>query len=86
MGFHAARAERSPQLQRLLAVLREAGARGITSLELQEKSHLVAIATRVSELRHNGYDIQCALERISIDGARIYRYKLIPAEKQGELF
>lgn len=84
--FHAARVSESPQLQSLLATLQSRGDRGATSLELQDECRIVAVGTRVSELRHNGYVVVCKYERKSEAGAKIYRYRLLAGPVQGDLF
>lgn len=81
--FHAARVSGSPQLQSLLGALRRHGIHGATSIELQDECRIVAVGTRVSELRHNGYDVQCKYERKTDSGAKIYRYTLVDAVPVG---
>jgi hypothetical protein len=86
MAFHAARVEKSPQLQRVLAVLERAGANGIDGLALEREANVRAGATRVSELRHNGYEIEARYIRTSESGAKVWRYYLRGRIGQKELF
>ncbi len=74
--MHAARLDRSPRLQRVLAALQAAGPGGITTRELSRAAEVYAAGTFVSELRKNGVQIACAMERTTADGARVYRYRL----------
>lgn len=55
--IHAAKADRSPRLHRVLSVLRDG--RDHTSWELQMEARTVAAHTCISELRANGYAITC---------------------------
>ena len=75
-GFHAASLAGSKPLQRVLQFLRMFGKTGITTAILAEYANVQNVATWVSALRHNGFDIECKYEGQSNDGARIYRYWL----------
>ena len=55
MRTHAANAENSPRLQRVLAVLKD----GLehSTYEILHKAQVCAVNTDIHELRQNGYDI-----------------------------
>jgi hypothetical protein len=71
--MHAANADRSERLQRALSALREAGERGLTSMEWILKAQIVAPGTVAPELRKNGYNVTCECE------GKIWRYRLVSA-------
>jgi hypothetical protein len=77
MSIHAANADKSTRLQRVLRVLREGGRTGVTSRDLMLRANVVAPGTCVSELRRSGYVIDCDLQTVYSDGARVYAYKLL---------
>lgn len=79
--MHAARLEKSPRLQRALAALKEAGMLGLSSWEWVQKARLPNPGTTASELRKNGYVIDCELLTTYGDGTRIYLYRLMGREK-----
>lgn len=66
----------SPRLKPILEALLRAGARGMTSLELSLVGKTVAIGTSISELRANGFDIQCTYEGRTESGRKQFRYAL----------
>jgi len=68
--MHAARAEKSYRLQRVLEALRS-HPKGISSMTLIRVAQVVAPGTVVSELRHQGFDIQCKRE------GPLWNYRLI---------
>ena len=55
--IHSADASKSEQLQLILMTLREYGPS--TTLTLSRMSGSMAVSTRISELRANGYEIKC---------------------------
>lgn len=55
--MHYARLERSPRLQRLLAVLRQGG--WYSTRELVKQAEVMAINSAADELRANGFDVEC---------------------------
>lgn len=73
--MNAAHPETSVRLYRTLEYLKAAGAVGATSAELAGFTRSCAPGTDVSELRHNGYEIECRYERKSSTGAKIFRYR-----------
>lgn len=75
--IHYARLDKSPRLQRALAVLQDAGERGLTTLEIIQRTGLCAINSTVCELRKNGYNVYCRNEGKTSDGATVFRYKLV---------
>jgi hypothetical protein len=74
--FHAARLEKSIRLRRVLAVLRGSRRSGITTLALNELAHSTRGSSDVSELRANGFVIECRPGGTTPDGLRIHRYHL----------
>jgi hypothetical protein len=73
-NFHAGNPETSYRLRRVLNSLKEAGKDGLTSWQIVQKASVVSPATCVSELRKNGFIVDCELERTMSGGSRIYRY------------
>jgi len=61
--IHAARLEHSPRLQRVLAVLQDARGRRLSTRDIIERAHVVAVNSAIHELRENGFDVHC--ERVS---------------------
>lgn len=55
--MHAAKLETSPRLQRVLAVLRPGKA--LTTREIVIQAGVCAVNSCISELRMNGYSIEC---------------------------
>jgi hypothetical protein len=72
--MHHARVEKSARLQRVLAVLQ--GGEKHTTSEIGRKARVLNVATYCSELRQNGFDIECCYAGRNKDGARIYEYQL----------
>jgi hypothetical protein len=80
---NAARLATSERLQRTLRALREAGPRGMTTLELQRAtgnlnphSDVAEIEDDINKVGKTRYGISCVLERITGEGRRIHRYTL----------
>ena len=83
---HAARVESSPRLQRVLSALRgarDAGRRGLGFMEwlstrdIMQTAFVMAVNSCVSELRENGYGIECKRE------GKFFMYRLV-SEPQKE--
>lgn len=72
--MHAANAEKSQRLRKCLNFLRSWGSKGVTTAELQGFTASMAPATDVSELRAQGYEIDCTYQGKSERGRRVYRY------------
>lgn len=66
----------SPRLKPILDALMKAGPRGMTSLELAMVGKTLAIATSISELRANGFDIDCSYDGVNENGRKLFRYVL----------
>ncbi|RLB71359.1 MAG: hypothetical protein DRH04_01935 [Deltaproteobacteria bacterium] len=66
--MHAAKID-SPRLQRVLSLLRMRG--WYTTWEIMKRARVCAVNTAISELRANGYDIEC--KRF---GQNLYAYRL----------
>jgi hypothetical protein len=64
----------TPRLQRVLAVLREAGGKGVTTWEIIERAKVCGSAP-MRELRAMGFAVRCYFEKES-NGSRVYRYVL----------
>ena len=76
--MHAARIERSKRLQDVLALLSRGGR--YSTRDIIDKTGYCAINSIVSELRANGYDIDCSSETGTINGRSqvVYYYRLVP--------
>ena len=72
--MHPARLASSERLQRVLGVLKACGDQGVTSWSLMQMARVVAPATAISELRHQGYEVRC--EQVMRDGKRVWKYTL----------
>jgi hypothetical protein len=66
--------KKSKRLQRTLAAL---GRSWVSTAKIQALTGSMAVGTDISELRHNGKDIICRYGGRTIDGAKIYLYRLI---------
>lgn len=55
--MHAARLDRSPRLQRVLALL--ADGQPHSTLDIIRGAHVCAVNSIVAELRHNGFAVCC---------------------------
>jgi hypothetical protein len=66
----------SARLKPILEALMKAGPQGMTSMELALVGKTVAIGTSISELRHNGFDIECSYEGRNENGRKLFRYVL----------
>lgn len=74
--IHAGKPETSRRLGVVLASLRRAGAKGLTTRELATLANDCATHSSVAELRAAGLDISCVCEGVK-NGRRVYRYKLV---------
>ena len=74
--MHFAKLESSPRLQQLLALLQDRGSTGVTGWEIADRIGVLNPATEISQVRHNGYRIDCTLERVTESRRRVYRYRL----------
>ena len=70
--MHAAQIDRSPRLQRVLAVLKD-GAEHSTR-ELLAAAHVCAVNSIVAELRANHYPVSC--RQVRGEGGRVWLYRL----------
>lgn len=73
--MHAARFDNSERLQRLAACLRRRGGSGATTDEIRRDTGSVCVHSDVSELRANGFTVDCSFEGLH-QGRRVYRYTL----------
>lgn len=73
--MHNANVEKSDRLKRTLEIL-NAFPEGATTWDIQSLSNSMAPATDVSELRQNGYRIDCEYRGKTSTGRRVYAYKL----------
>lgn len=73
--MHAGNPERSKRLARALDYIRSCGPIGCTTAELQNYTGSMAPATDVSELRRNGYLIDCDFDCVNKNGRRVYTYR-----------
>jgi hypothetical protein len=72
--MHAAKTDKSERLSRTLHFIRSWGKYGATSAQVQGFTGSMAVATDISELRQNGYNIECEYDGINHDGRKIFRY------------
>jgi hypothetical protein len=72
--MHAAKADKSERLSRTLHYIQTWGSLGATSAEIHAWTGSMAVATDISELRQNGYHIDCKYDGINHDGRKIFRY------------
>ena len=73
MTMHAARLDRSPRLQRVLAVLQDG--REYTTRDIVVRARVCAVNSCAAELRANGYDIRC--RQLADEGGRVWIYRLV---------
>ena len=69
--MNIAKVESSKRLQRVLDCLKRYLISGVSSMTLIEECYVVAPATVVSELRHQGYQIECERK------GKVWIYKLV---------
>jgi hypothetical protein len=75
--YHATRIiTLSAKLARTLAVLKRAGSRGLTTMDLIREASCAHPAADVWHLNRRGWRISCEFERTSESGARVFRWKL----------
>ena len=67
----------SPRLQKLMAVLRERGKSGATTLDLAACCYSTRPSSDVSELRANNVPIKTTFEGTNENGRKVYRYALV---------
>ena len=72
--MHNGRIENSDRLRRTLAFVRSWGATGAPSAEIQGFTGSMAVATDISEIRRNGYDIECKYVGMTDKGRKVYNY------------
>lgn len=75
MSMHNANADKSYRLKQTLDVLR-AFPDGPTTWDIQGWCGSMAPATDISELRQNGYVIDCKYQGLTSTGRKIFRYHL----------
>jgi hypothetical protein len=77
-----------PSTQRVLALLRERGDAGLTSLECWDRGGGSRLAARVADLRADGYLIEATTVTVPTRNApaRVSRYVLHEAPVQMEVF
>jgi hypothetical protein len=82
---------KSPRLKRVFDYLRGRGLSGATTWEIQQACMVVAASTCVSEINANlnkaksGILIKCKQDGVTVDGAKVYRYRVMPTNSQ-EIF
>lgn len=70
--MHAARLDKSPRLQRTLALLQDQ--RSHTTLDIIRGANVCAVNSCVDELRANGFDIDCKR------AGDVWHYRLLQKE------
>ena len=73
-GMHFAKLDKSPRLLRILKFLSDC--KPHTTMAIQNGCHTVSVATSISELRKNGYDILTTYKGTNVDGAKVFEYQL----------
>ena len=76
--MHNANIETSKRLQDTLGAL--IAFDEPTTREIQQSTGSMSVSTDISELRQNGYEIDCWQDRKTENGRKIYRYKLLNRE------
>ena len=71
---HHANVEKSGRLQKVLEILSDCKAH--STLEIANRADTVAAGSCISELRTNGYEIECKYKGLSDSNRKIYEYKL----------
>ncbi len=74
--FHAGTVETSPRLSAVLVYLEECGSEGATTLAILQHCPTTRPSSDVSELRANGYTVDCQYVGKSSAGAKVHRYTL----------
>jgi hypothetical protein len=72
--MHNADVNNSERLAQTLRIIRAGGKWGASTKEISSWTGSVAVATDVSEIRKNGYDIECVYDHTNENGRRVYRY------------
>lgn len=67
--IHYAKLSTSPRLQRLHALLKDG--REYTTLEIMQSAKICAVSASITELRRNGFDIDCKMV-----ARGVYSYKM----------
>ena len=63
------------RLQKVLEILSDCKAH--STLEIANRANTVAAGSCISELRTNGYEIECKYKGLSDSNRKIYEYKLV---------
>lgn len=71
-----AKVEKSPRLRAALHTLRRYTLTGITGLDLCRDAGVMNPGEVCSELRRNGYEIECIEQGKSPSGRRVFKYRL----------
>ncbi len=77
--MHSASVERSPRLQRVLAVLEDG--REHSTRDIVRDADVCAVNACVAELRDNGYWVECRQERGPL--GRVWWYRLVSSPQGG---
>ena len=75
--MNAGKIETCKTLQDIHSFLEFKGTSGATTKEIADAVGCENAATWISALRQNGYVIECKYERLTEDGKKVYRYKLL---------
>ena len=62
---------------KLMAALENAGANGLTPIEINEQCQTTRASSDISELRQNGVELQVDYAGLSASGRKIFRYSLL---------
>ena len=72
------------QQKAIIGYLTKYARKGITSFEAFEKLHITKLATRISELKQQGYEFIQIWETSKTTDTRFYRYYLKKSIQRGE--
>ena len=61
---------------KLIAALKSAGGKGLTTIEINERCQTTRASSDISELRQNGVEVQVDFNGTSQNGRKVYRYSL----------
>lgn len=72
--MHNANVDRSERLAQTLRIIKSQKGLGATTQEIASWTGSVAVATDVSELRQNGYEIDCLFHHTTAEGRKVFLY------------
>ena len=73
--IHYARLDHSPRLQRLLAYLQDH--KPHSTMDIITGAGICAVNSAVSEIRRNGYNVECIGKGKNQNGSNVFEYRLL---------